>query len=140
MEADLDASLVNLNEVLEKFTHALKPSGASLRRLNGTEFHDWLLDFFHPMTGLFDGDRKAFGRAARRTTDCPTGISSPRACLRLPAQRCPKRLLVVGESALRCVSIDGIRRRPFVGHVTGETNAAMRPMPEWTCCPRAVCL
>ena len=41
-----------------------------------------------------------------------------------------------GDSALRCVSIDGIRRRPFVGHITGETkrgdatNALMDMLPE----------
>ena len=136
-EGDLDASLVNLNEVLEKFTHALKPSGASLRRLSGTEFHDWLLDFFNPMTGLFDGDRKAFLAAARTQDDgLPYGDQFAESLFYdYPRSDVQNGCWWLGESALRCVSIDGIRRRPFVGHVTGETqrgdatNALMDMLP-----------
>jgi len=136
-EGDLDASLVNLNEVLEKFTHALKPSGASLRRLNGTEFHDWLLDFFNPSSALFGGDRKAFLAAARNQNDTlPYGDQFAESLFYdYPRSDKDNGCWWFGDSALRCVSIDGIRRRPFVGHVTGETkrgdatNALMDMLP-----------
>lgn len=137
-ESDLDASLVNLNEVLEKFTHALKPSGASLRRVKGSEFHDWLLDFFNPTTGLFGGDRKAFLAAARIQEDgLPYGDQFTESLFYdYPRSDVENGCWWFGDSALRCVSIDGIRRRPFVGHVTGETkrgdatNALMDMLPE----------
>jgi len=123
-DGDLDASLVNLNEVLEKFTHALKPSGASLRRLDGAEFHDWLLDFFNPGTSLFGGDRKAFLAAARTQEDAlPYGDQFAESLFYdYPRSDKENGCWWFGASALRCVSIDGIRRRPFVGHVTGETK------------------
>ncbi|MFT6957709.1 MAG: conjugative transfer ATPase [Halieaceae bacterium] len=137
-ESELDASLVNLNEVLEKFTHALKPSGASLRRVKGSEFHDWLLDFFNPTTGLFGGDRKAFLAAARTQDDgLPYGDQFTESLFYdYPRSDVENGCWWFGDSALRCVSIDGIRRRPFVGHVTGETkrgdatHALMDMLPE----------
>ena len=136
-EGDLDASLVSLNEVLEKFTHALKPAGASLRRLNGMQFHDWLLDFFNPRSGLFGGDREAFLAAARTQDDTlPYGDQFAESLFYdYPRSDAKNGCWWFGESALRCVSIDGIRRRPFVGHVTGETkrgdatNALMDMLP-----------
>lgn len=136
-EGDLDAALVNLNEVLEKFTHALKPSGASLRRLSGAEFHDWLLDFFNPSSALFGGDRKAFLAATRTQDDTlPYGDQFAESLFYdYPRSDKENGCWWFGASALRCVSIDGIRRRPFVGHVTGETkrgdatNALMDMLP-----------
>ena len=136
-EGDLDTSLVNLNEVLEKFTHALKPSGASLRRMNGSEFHDWLLDFFNPSSALFGGDHKAFLAAARTQGDTlPYGDQFAESLFYdYPRSDVKNGCWWFGDSALRCVSIDGIRRRPFVGHVTGETkrgdatNALMDMLP-----------
>ncbi|WP_207796465.1 conjugative transfer ATPase [Pseudohalioglobus lutimaris] len=136
-DGDLDASLVNLNEVLEKFTHALKPSGASLRRLNGAEFHDWLLDFFNPSSSLFGGDRKAFLAATRTQDDTlPYGDQFAESLFYdYPRSDKEQGCWWFGASALRCISIDGIRRRPFVGHVTGETkrgdatNALMDMLP-----------
>jgi conjugative transfer ATPase len=136
-EGDLDASLVSLNEVLEKFTHALKPAGASLRRLNGMQFHDWLLDFFNPRSGLFGADRKTFLAAARTQDDTlPYGDQFAESLFYdYPRSDAKNGCWWFGESALRCVSIDGIRRRPFVGHVTGETkrgdatNALMDMLP-----------
>ena len=136
-EGDLDAALVNLNEVLEKFTHALKPSGASLRRLSGAEFHDWLLDFFNPGSALFGGDRKTFLAATRTQDDTlPYGDQFAESLFYdYPRSDKENGCWWFGASALRCVSIDGIRRRPFVGHVTGETkrgdatNALMDMLP-----------
>lgn len=136
-EGDLDSSLVNLNEVLEKFTHALKPSGAKLRRLGGEAFHDWLLDFFNPSTGLFGGDRKTFLRNARTQDDTlPYGDQFAESLFYdYPKSDADNGCWWFGDSALRCISIDGIRRRPAVGHVTGETkrgdatNALMDMLP-----------
>ena len=136
-QGDLDAALVNLNEVLEKFTHALKPSGATLQRLSGEEFHDWLLDFFNPGTALFDGDRKAFLQKTRTQADAlPYGDQFAESLFYdYPRSDADNGCWWFGDSALRCISIDGIRRRPAVGHVTGETqrgdatNALMDMLP-----------
>ena len=134
-EGDLDAALVNLNEVLEKFSHALKPSGAKLHRLSGAAFHDWLLDFFnHEVLG---GDRKAFLRAARTQADSlPYGDQFAESLFYdHPRSDVDHGCWWFGNSALRCLSIDGIRRKPAVGHVTGETkrgdatNAMMDMLP-----------
>ena len=57
-----DMALLDLSEAVDKFTHALQPAGVQLRRLSGTDFHDWLLGFFNHGTDLFGGDLKAFMR------------------------------------------------------------------------------
>ncbi len=138
IERDLDESLVGLNEAVDKFTNALKPSGARLRRMDGPEFHSWMLDFFNPSTSMFGGDRRQFLSAAGHHEDSlPYGDQFAESLFYdYPRSDKENQCWWFGDTALRCVAIDGIRRRPSVGHVTGEiargdaTNAMMDLLPE----------
>ena len=127
-EDDLDASLVNLNEVLEKFIHALKPSGAKLHRLGGEAFHDWLLDFFNPDTRLFGNDRKRFLQQARTREDSlPYGDQFAESLFYdYPRSDAQNGCWWFGDSALRCISIDGIqylvRQNPRMLHGNHQVN------------------
>ncbi len=121
---DRDMALLDLSDAVDKFTHALQPAGVQLRRLSGTEFHDWLLGFFNHGTDLFGGDLKAFMRETR--CDDETLPYGDRFAETLfydhPRSDQDNQCWWFGPSALRCLSIDGLRRRPAVGQVTGETR------------------
>lgn len=119
-----DMALLDLSEAVDKFTHALQPAGVQLRRLSGTEFHDWLLGFFNHGTDLFGGDLKAFMHETRRDDETlPYGDRFAETLFYdHPRSDQDNQCWWFGQSALRCLSIDGLRRRPAVGQVTGETR------------------
>ena len=121
---DRDMALLDLADAVDKFTHALQPAGVTVRRLSGCEFHDWLLGFFNNGTALFGGDLKAFLRETR--FDDETLPYGDRFAETLfydhPRSDQDNQCWWFGDSALRCLSIDGLRRRPAVGQVTGETR------------------
>jgi conjugative transfer ATPase len=138
LEGDLDRSIVALNEAVDKFGNALKPTGAKIRRLSGPEFHRWMLEFFNPSTAMFGGDRREFLDAAGHHEDSlPYGDAFAESLFYdYPRSDKENQCWWFGDTAMRCVAIDGIRRRPSVGHVTGElkrgdaTNAMMDMLPE----------
>jgi|TARA_R110000868_G_scaffold130701_3_gene340504 conjugative transfer ATPase len=121
---DRDMALLDLSDAVDKFTQALQPAGIQVRRLSGTEFHDWLLGFFNHGTDVLGGDLKAFLRETR--FDDETLPYGDRFAETLfydhPRSDQDNQCWWFGSSALRCLSIDGLRRRPLVGQVTGETK------------------
>lgn len=137
-EGDLDRSLAALNDAVDKFSHALKPSGATIKRLTGPEFHRWMLDFFNPSTAMQGGDRRQFLAAAGHHDDSlPYGDAFAESLFYdYPRSDQENQCWWFGDTALRCVAIDGIRRRPSVGHVSGElkrgdaTHAMMDLLPQ----------
>ena len=121
---DRDIALMDLADTVDRFSHALQPAGVTLRRLSGSEFHDWLLGFFNAGTDLFGGDLKAFKKATCFTDDSlPYGDRFAESLFYdHPRSDQENQCWWFGASALRCLSIDGLRRRPVVGQVTGETR------------------
>lgn len=121
---DRDMALIDLNEVIEKFSHAILPTGARMTRLDGHAFHDWLLRFFNPTTDLFGGSVDHFLENTEHQDDSlPYGDQFAESLFYShPRSDQDNNCWWFGEGALRCLSIDGIRRRPSVGHVTGETT------------------
>ncbi|WP_027951062.1 conjugative transfer ATPase [Haliea salexigens] len=119
---DRETALLELADTVDKFTQALNAAGVGLKRLSGTDFHDWLLGFFNEGTDLFGGDTKAFLRAARHDEDTlPVGDRFTETLFyEHPRSDQAGQCWWFGNSALRCLSIDGLRRRPQVGQVTGE--------------------
>ena len=138
IDGDLAQSIIGLNEAVDKFTNGLKPTGARLRRLSGPEFHRWMLEFFNPSTAMFGGDRREFLAASGHHEDSlPYGDQFAESLFYdYPRSDQDNKCWWFGDTAMRCVAIDGIRRRPSVGHVTGEikrgdsTNAMMDQLPE----------
>ncbi|MEO0436608.1 MAG: conjugative transfer ATPase [Pseudomonadota bacterium] len=117
-------ALADLNEVIEKFSHAILPTGARLERLDGHAFHNWLLRFFNPTTDLFGGSIDEFFASTEQQEDSlPYGDQFAESLFYShPRSDQDNNCWWFGDGALRCLSIDGIRRRPSVGHVTGETT------------------
>lgn len=122
-EVGLEATLSDLKDTVEKFSYALKPAGVKLRRLDGREFHAWMLRFFNPTTDLCGGDVDAFLKEVSKD-DLPYGDQFAESLFySVPRSDMENHCWWFGDAATRCVSIDGIRRRPAVGHVTGETKS-----------------
>lgn len=118
-----ELALLQLKDTVEKLGYALAPVGVSLRRLSGHEFHDWLLEFFNPPNCLFGGDRKAFLDAVRHSEEdsLPYGDKFAESLFYShPRSDRDNGCWWLDDTPVRCLSIDGIRRRPNVGHVTGE--------------------
>lgn len=138
IDNELALSISGLNDAVDKFTNGLKPTGAYLKRLSGPEFHGWMLDFFNPTTSMFGGDKRKFLAACGNHEDSlPYGDQFAESLFYdYPRSDNDNKCWWFGDTAMRCVAIDGIRRRPSVGHVTGEikrgdaTNAMMDKMPE----------
>ena len=129
-----------LNEACEKFFNALKPIGIVPRRLTGSEFHQWMQRFFNPSTELFDGDIKQFhGLIAHDEQSLPFGDGFSETLLyNHPRSDFENGCWWFGETAMRCIYVDGFRRRPNIGHTTGEVaqgdaiNTMIDQMPEGT--------
>ncbi|MFV0277013.1 MAG: conjugative transfer ATPase [Parahaliea sp.] len=120
-----ELALMNLNDGVAKLGYALAPAGVGLRRLDGVEFHNWLLELFNPPNELFGGDHKAFLDSIRHHPEdgLPYGNRFAESLFYThPRSDQDNACWWLGEAPVRCISIDGIRRRPAVGHVTGETR------------------
>lgn len=111
----------------------LQPAGVQVRRLSGAEFHDWLLGFFQPRARSLFWRRPEGLLRETRCDDETSALRGPVFAETLfydhPRSDQDNQCWWFGPSALRCLSIDGLRRRPAVGQVTGETRRGMRTTP-----------
>ena len=129
-----------LNDACEKFINALAPVGLHPQRVSGTVFHRWLQAWFNPSTELFGGDITQFLHSVQLDDESlPAGDEFAQTLLyNYPRSDHDNQCWFFGDTAMRCLTVDGIRRRPQVGHATGEiqradaTNAMMDLMPEGT--------
>jgi len=130
----------SIQETCEKFFNALKPIGLEPTRKTGGEFHNWMQGWFNPSTDLFDGDIKKFLNTVKHDEDSlPFGNEFAETLLfDFPRSDHENKCWWFGDTAMRCISVDGIRRRPQIGHTTGEikrgdsTNAMMDLLPKGT--------
>ncbi len=121
-----------------KLMGALEGLGVRQRRLTGDEFHAWLTRWFNAWTELTPDNPAAFARDFL-DAEMPYGdgfaeslfYSHPRSDLAEGAW-------VFDRTAMRVVTVEGLRRPPAIGHVTGETrhgdavNAVLDQLPEGT--------
>ena len=121
-----------------KLAGALEGLGVRPRRLSGAEFHAWLTRWFNAWTELTPDDPAAFAREFL-DDDMPYGdsfaetlfYSHPRSDARSGAW-------AFDRTAMRVLTVEGLRRVPAIGHVTGETrhgdavNAVLDQLPEGT--------
>ena len=121
---DRDLALADLADTVDRLTQALLPAGMQVTRLSGEAFHDWLLAFFNDGTALYGGDLKRFLSAAGSAPDSlPYGDRFAESLFyEHPRSDQDNQCWWFGQRALRCLSIDGLRRRPAVGQITGETK------------------
>ena len=121
-----------------KLAGALEGLGVGTRRLSGAEFHAWLTRWFNAWTDLTPDDPAAF---AREFLDdgLPYGDGFAETLFYCyPRSDADSGAWIFDRTAMRVLTVEGLRRPPAIGHVTGETrrgdavNAVLDQLPEGT--------
>ena len=141
-EYDVDTTpLAALDEVCEKLFNALLPVGIGHRRLTGAEFHRWMTRWFNVYTTLDDDDPLGFSNRVNYPEDelVPYGDQFAETMFYShPTSDLDNKCWTFDETFSRCLTVDGVRKRPNVGQTTGETkrgdaiNTMMDQLPEGT--------
>ncbi len=141
-EYEVDTTPIEaLNEVCEKLYNALAPLGIKQRRLEGYEFHHWMTRWFNKYTDLSKNDPTSFSNLVQFTDDesMPFGDEFAESLFySYPRSDQDNKCWWFDSTAMRCITIDGIRKRPSIGHATGETkhgdsiNTMFDQLPEGT--------
>ncbi len=121
-----------------KLMGALEGLGVRQRRLSAAEFHAWLTRWFNAWTHLTPDDPAAF---AREFLDGELPYGDAFADSLFYAHPCSdggNGAWAFDRTAMRVLTVEGLRRPPAIGHVTGETrhgdavNAVLDQLPEGT--------
>ncbi|MDE0658720.1 MAG: conjugative transfer ATPase [Gammaproteobacteria bacterium] len=122
-----------------KLTGALEGLGVGQRRLGAAEFHAWLTRWFNAWTDLTPDDPAAFARDLVGDEDLPCGDGFAETLFYShPRSDADSGAWVFDRTAMRVLTVEGLRRPPAIGHVTGETrhgdavNAVLDQLPEGT--------
>ena len=133
-EASAGAALL---EAGGKLTGALEGLGVRQRRLTACEFHAWLTRWFNAWTDLTPDDPAAFARDLVGDADLPYGDGFAEMLFYChPRSDAGSGAWIFDRTAMRVLTVEGLRRRPAIGHVTGETrhgdavNAVLDQLPE----------
>ena len=119
-----------------KLMGALEGLGVRQRRLGGDEFHAWLTRWFNAWTDLTPDNPAAFARDFL-DAEMPYGDGFAESLFYShPRSDAAAGAWVFDRTAMRVVTVEGLRRPPAIGHVTGETrhgdavNAVLDQLPE----------
>ena len=122
-----------------KLMGALEGMGVRQRRLTGAEFHAWLTRWFNAWTELTPDDPAAFAREFLDDGELPYGDGFAETLFYAhPRSDADNGAWVFDRTAMRVLTVEGLRRPPAIGHVTGETrhgdavNAVLDQLPEGT--------
>ena len=137
-ESDDLGPVALLLEAGDKLMGALEGQGVGHRRVSGAEFHAWLTRWFNGYTELTPDNPAAF---AREFLDdgIPFGDAFAESLFYAhPRSDGANGVWWFDETAARVLTVEGVRKPPKVGHVTGETrhgdavNAVLDQLPEGT--------
>ena len=119
-----------------KLMGALEGLGVRQRRLTGDEFHAWLTRWFNAWTDLTPDNPAAFARDFL-DAEMPYGDGFAESLFYShPRSDAAEGAWLFDRTAMRVVTVEGLRRPPAIGHVTGETrhgdavNAVLDQLPE----------
>ena len=122
-----------------KLTGALDGLGVKQRRLTASEFHAWLTRWFNAWTDLTPDDPAAFARDLVGDAELPYGDGFAETLFYShPRSDAAAGAWIFDRTAMRVLTVEGLRRPPAIGHVTGETrhgdavNAVLDQLPEGT--------
>ena len=122
-----------------KLMAALDGLGVRQRRLSGAELHAWLTRWFNAWTDLTPDDPGAFARAFLGDGAIPYGDGFAESLFYAhPRSDAANGCWIFDRTAMRVLGVEGLRRAPAIGHVTGETrhgdavNAVLDELPEGT--------
>ena len=121
-----------------KLMGALEGLGVRQRRLTGDEFHAWLTRWFNAWTDLTPDNPAAFARDFLGG-EMPYGDGFAESLFYShPRSDAEDGAWIFDRTAMRVLTVEGLRRPPAIGHVTGETrhgdavNAVLDQLPEGT--------
>ncbi len=114
-----------LDDVVEKFSSALQSTGVGVRRCRGAEFHNWLIRFFNPRPTVTEGDVDALLEMTPYAGDDegrPAGFDLSDGLIWSDLPRSDLKTATWWFDGLphRCVTLQGLRKPPQIGHVTAE--------------------
>ena len=134
----IDDTAALVLEAGAKLMGALEGLGVGQRRLAGAEFHAWLTRWFNAWTELTPDDPAAFARDFL-DGELPYGDAFADSLLYAhPRSDAAGGAWLCDRTAMRVLTVEGLRRPPSIGHVTGETrhgdavNAVLDQLPEGT--------
>ncbi len=119
-----------------KLMGALEGLGVRHRRLSAADVHAWLTRWFNAWTDLTPDDPAAFARGFL-DDELPYGDAFADSLFYAhPRSDAERGAWVFDRTAMRVLTVEGFRRPPAIGHVTGErrhgdaVNAVLDQMPE----------
>ncbi len=136
-----------VNELAAKLESAFANGGIRARRYGGKDFYNWMLLWFNPKPELTDGDVSRLLELAPYPGDdeAPYGRDfSDMLCLTLPYADQKKGIFYFDGLPHTVVTTNGFRRKPKVGHFTGEQSTSKTAfthfdrMPEHTVMAMAI--
>ncbi len=139
----LELALEDLQATTESVTNALLGAGVKSRRLNGSDVHQWLLRWFNPAPDLYDDPEEFYKTCCytQKTTgnDKDLYLANDFAeTLLTNAPRSEQGYWYFDNMPHEVIVVDSFRRRPEIGHLTGEVrrgdniNALFDLLPEGT--------
>ncbi|WP_342595579.1 conjugative transfer ATPase [Salinicola lusitanus] len=133
------------NMVYDRLASALEGVGLTLRRYDGRDFHRWMVVWLNPRPAMSPEDPQAFYDLVEYPGDdnLPYDYDLGGDVLfKAPESDADKGLWYFDGLPHRCLVVDELRRRPDIGHITGEvkrqgskskvSNALMDVLPEGT--------
>ena len=112
-----------LNDVATKWTAALASAGIRAKRGTGEDLYSWLLPWFNPKPEVADGDADKLLEVAPYPGDenLPFGYDfAERLTLAMPHSDNDTATWWFDGLPHTVVSVQGLRRAPEIGHMTGE--------------------
>lgn len=111
-----------INEVAASFVAQMQSTGAKIRRCEAFDLLDMLLRWFNPKAEVTDGDvDKMVDICCSDQESKPYGYDlSSLVMLSQPQSDNTRGVWLFDDLPHRAVTIDALRRKPKIGHITGE--------------------
>ncbi len=114
---------IEINQVAEKFITQMQAAGIQIRRCGADDLYDWLLRWFNPKAAITQGDLDklsaliSYPPADQRPFGCDL---STLAMLSQPVSDAATGTWWFDDLPHRVITVDTLRRKPEIGHLTGE--------------------
>lgn len=112
-----------INEVAASFVAQMQSTGAKIRRCEAFDLIDMLVRWFNPASEVTDGDLDKLVDMFRQDNDGvkPYGYDlSSLVMLSQPESDEKKGVWYFDELPHKAITVDSLRRKPKIGHITGE--------------------
>ncbi len=114
-----------INEVAAKFMAQMQSTGIKAKRCKSHDLKKWLTRWFNPKADIINGDVDAlislFSNEAGDSGELPFGVDlSSQVMFTQPESDAESGTWLFDNMPHRTITIDAVRRKPDIGHLTGE--------------------